>query len=397
MVFAKFRELGSARQVFLWFRAAEIKMPIVRRNIDVYKVVWKSPAYHNVMQILHNPLYAGAYAFGRRAQRTRIVDGRAHKVNGIRKPEQEWTVLLRDHHAGYITWQDYEGNQKLLLENAYMKRNCARKSARGGRALLTGLMRCGRCGRMMRVFYGMGKGHAHRYQCRGDDGHVGAGLCIGAGGVRVDRAIALQLLEAVSDRAIEAAIFASDQIERSTNELVDPAKRFVARELEARWNGALEKVLEIERRIEELRATAAARPKIDRTALMRLAHDLPAAWNAPTADTRTKQRLIHILIQEIVCDLDDAANAVVLLIHWTGGRHSEIHVPRKPGAVRRAQRRAPSRRSASSRADGATVTSPYRSTACAARLATARLGRRSACATCGNVWASPREAMPTTA
>lgn len=351
-VFAKFRELGSARQVFLWFRAAEIKMPIVRRNIDVYKVVWKSPAYHNVMQILHNPLYAGAYAFGRRAQRTRIVDGRAHKVNGIRKPEQEWTVLLRDHHAGYITWQDYEGNQKLLLENAYMKRNCARKSARGGRALLTGLMRCGRCGRMMRVFYGMGKGHAHRYQCRGDDGHVGAGLCIGAGGVRVDRAIALQLLKAVSDRAIEAAIFASDQIERSTNdiiaaaerdleaaryeanlaarrhELVDPAKRFVARELEARWNGALEKVLEIERRIEELRATAAARPKIDRTALMLLARDLPAAWNAPTADTRTKQRLIHILIQEIVCDLDDAANAVVLLIHWTGGRHSEIHVPR---------------------------------------------------------------------
>ena len=163
MVFAKFRELGSARQVFLWLRAAEIKVPVVRRNVDVTKIVWKSPVYHAVMQILHNPLYAGAYAFGRTAQRTRIVDGRAHKVNGIRKPEQEWAVLLRDHHAGYITWRDYESNQKLLLENAYMKRNCARKSARGGRALLTGLMRCGRCGRMMRVFYGMGKGHAHRY------------------------------------------------------------------------------------------------------------------------------------------------------------------------------------------------------------------------------------------
>jgi hypothetical protein len=219
LVFTKFCELGSARQVFLWFRAAEVKMPVVRRNIDVYKMVWKSPAYHAVMQILHNPLYAGAYAFGRRAQRTRIVDGRAHKINGIRKPEQEWTVLLRDHHAGYIAWREYEANQKLLLENAYMKQNCARKSARGGRALLTGLMRCGRCGRMMRVFYGMGKGHAHRYQCRGDDGHVGAGLCIGAGGVRVDRAIALQLLEAVSDRAVEAAIFASYQIERSTNDM----------------------------------------------------------------------------------------------------------------------------------------------------------------------------------
>ncbi|HZZ22539.1 MAG TPA: recombinase family protein [Roseiarcus sp.] len=272
MVFAKFHELGSARQVFLWLRSAEIKLPVVRRNIDVYKVVWKAPSYHAVMQILHNPLYAGAYAFGKNAQRTRIVDGRARKVSGFRKPREEWTVLLRDNHAAYISWREYEDNQKLLLENVYMKRNCARKSARGGRALLTGLMRCGRCGRMMRVFYGMGKGHAHRYQCRGDDAHVGAGLCIGAGGVRVDRAVALQLLEAVSDHAVEAAIFATDQIERSTNEiiaaaerdleaaryeaglaarrheLVDPAKRFVARELEARWNGAPEKVVAIERR-----------------------------------------------------------------------------------------------------------------------------------------------------
>ncbi len=123
-------------------------------------------------------------------------------------------------------------------------------------------MRCGRCGRMMRVFYGNAKGNAHRYQCRGDDAHVGAGLCIGIGGVRIDRAVALQLLEAVSDRAVEAAIFASDQAERSRKdviaaverefeaarydaslaarryELVDPAKRHVARELEARWNDA---------------------------------------------------------------------------------------------------------------------------------------------------------------
>ena len=98
------------------------------------------------MQILHNPLYAGAYAFGRRTQRTRIVDGRARKVSGFDKPREEWNVLLRDNHAGYISWQDYEDNHRLLLENAHMKKNCARKSARGGRALLTGLMRCGRCG-----------------------------------------------------------------------------------------------------------------------------------------------------------------------------------------------------------------------------------------------------------
>lgn len=352
LVFAKFRELGSARQVFLWLRSTDIKMPVVMRNVDVHKLIWKAPAYHTVMQILHNPLYAGAYAFGRHAQRTQITNGRARKVNGFSKPQAEWSVLLRDNHPGYISWQEFEDNQKLLLENAHMKKNCERKSARGGRALLTGLMRCGRCGRMMRVFYGMAKGNAHRYQCRGDDGHVGAGLCIGIGGLRIDRAVALQILEAVSDRAVEAAIFASDQIERSTNaviaaverdlesarydvslaarryELVDPAKRHVARELEARWNGALERVAELERRIEELRAEAAARPRIDRSVLMQLAHDLPSAWNAPSTDTRTKQRLIHILVREIVCDLDDASNEAVLLIHWAGGRHTEVRVAR---------------------------------------------------------------------
>ena len=352
LVFAKFRELGSARQVFLWLRSAGVSLPVVLRNLDVYKLTWKAPAYHTVIQILHNPLYAGAYAYGRRAQRTKIVDGRARKVSGFDKPRDQWNVLLRDSHAGYIDWQEYEDNQKLLLENAHMKKNCARKSARGGRALLTGLIRCGRCGRMMRVFYGMGKGNAHRYQCRGDDGHVGAGLCIGIGGIRIDRAVALQILDAVSDRAVDAAILASDQMERSQQdviaaverelegaryeaslasrryELVDPAKRHVARELEARWNGALERVADLERRIEDLRARAAAHPKIDRTRLLQLAHDLPAAWNSPSADTRTKQRLIHILVQEIVCDLDDTSNEAVLLIHWTGGRHSEVRVQR---------------------------------------------------------------------
>lgn len=352
LVFAKFRELGSGRQVFLWLRSADIKMPVVLRNVDVCKLVWKVPAYHSVMQILHNPLYAGAYAFGRRAQRTRIVDGRARKATGVRKPRDEWSVLLCDNHQGYITWREYEENHKLLTENAHMKKNCDRKSARGGRALLTGLMRCGRCGRMMRVFYGSAKGNAHRYQCRGDDAHVGVGLCIGIGGVRVDRAVAMQILEAVSDRAVEAAIFASDQVERSRRdviaaierdlegaryeallasrryELVDPAKRHVARELEARWNDALERVGVLERKIKDLSALSAARPVIDRGHLLQLAQDLPTVWNAPSTETRTKQRLIHILVQEIICDLDDATNEAVLLIHWTGGRHTEVRVAR---------------------------------------------------------------------
>jgi hypothetical protein len=111
-------------------------------------------------------------------------------------------------------------------------------------------------------------------------------------------------------------------------ELVDPAKRHVARELEARWNGALERVAELVRRIEDLRTNSAARPK-DRSctrpaACARLADGVEGTFG----DTRTKQRLTHILIQEVVCELDNATNEAVLLIHWTGGRHTEVRIPR---------------------------------------------------------------------
>lgn len=289
MVFAKFSELGSARQVFLWARQAALHLPAVRRNLATSKLVWQPPAYHTVMQILKNPIYAGAYAFGRRGNRITIVDGRAHKTSGHDRPMQEWGVLLRDNHEGNISWDTFEENQRMLVESAHMKKRAARKSARGGRALLTGLVRCGRCGRMMRVFYGMRSGHAHRYQCRGDDSHVGTGLCIGIGGKRIDEAVAGQLLEAVSGRAVDAAFLVADQLAQADAtvrqalarelegahyeatlaarryDLVDPAKRHVARALEARWNEALERVAEIERRIAEQEAKTAARPTIDAT------------------------------------------------------------------------------------------------------------------------------------
>lgn len=352
LVFRKFRELGSARQVFLWARQTELKLPVWRQSRVGGRIEWRAPAYHTVIQLLQHPVYAGAYVFGRKAQHTQVVDGRARKTDGHRKPMSNRNVLLRDHHPGYISWEEFEEHQQMIAENAHMQKRMSRKSARGGRALLTGLVRCGRCGRMMRVLYGMRSGHAHRYQCRGDDGHVGAGLCIGIGGVRVDQAVVAQLLEAVSEHAIEAALRAADQVARADDEVrcavereleearydvslaarrydaVDPTKRLVARELEARWNAALERVAELEARIRHLQAGASARPALDRAALMALAHDLPAAWNAPSATARTKQRIVRILIHEVVIDLDDAANEAVVTVHWHGGRHTEIHVAR---------------------------------------------------------------------
>lgn len=352
LVFSKFRELGSARQVLLWARQVDVKMPVLQQRAGAEHIKWQPAAYHQVLAVLKHPIYAGAYVFGRRGGRTRVVQGRARKTSGHHKPMKAWNVLLRDHHPGYISWEEFEEHQTMIDENAHMQRRMSRKSARGGRALLTALVRCGRCGRMMRVFYGMRSGHAHRYQCRGDDKHVGAGLCIGIGGMRVDRAVAALLLNAVSGHAVEAAIKAIElasledqgvkqslqrELEQARYEAslaarryeaVDPAKRLVARELERRWNDALEQVQDIEGRIAALEATVAGRPAIDRDALMALAHDLPAAWNAAGTDARTKQRLTRILVHEVVIDLDDTTNEAVVTVHWHGGRHTETRVAR---------------------------------------------------------------------
>lgn len=352
LVLDKFRELGSARQVLLWAQDATLKLPVTRQNSCKCKIEWRPAAYHTVLQILQHPIYAGAYAFGRTCDRTRIVDGRARKTTGHSRPRAEWHVLLRDHHPGYISWEQFEANQHLILENAHMKKRTDRKSARGGRALLTGMVRCGRCGRMMRVFYGTGASHPHRYQCRGDDSHVGGWLCIGIGGVRVDRAVAARIVEAVSEHAVEAAIFAAEQSGKADNDIrhamcreleearyesalaatryeaVDPTRRLVARELETRWNAALEHVAHLEERIAQHDSAIALRPGIDRAALMSLARDLPTTWNAPGVDARTRQRITHILIREVIIDLDDVAKETLVTIHWNGGRHTELRVSR---------------------------------------------------------------------
>lgn len=352
LLFRKFRELGSVRQVVLWCRQSNIQVPVLRQGARGSRIGWRSTAYHSVLSVLRHPMYAGAYVFGRKGQRSHIVEGRARKTNGHAKPMDQWNVLLRDHHPGYITWEDYHANQKMIAENAHMQKRTARKSARGGRALLTGLLRCGRCARMLRVFYGMRSGHAHRYQCRGDDAQVRAGLCIGIGGVRVDRAVAEQLLDVVSPHAVEAAIVATERAEKADNDVrqaldreleeahyeaqlagrrhesVDPAKRLVARELEARWDAALIRVAQLQQRIARLDEVGASRPRIDREALLALAHDLPVAWNAPSTDMRTKQRIVHVLVHEVVVDLDDSTNEAVVTIHWAGGRHTEVRVAR---------------------------------------------------------------------
>jgi excisionase family DNA binding protein len=354
LVFAKMTELGSARQVLLWFRGHQVMLPAYPRDPGEATMVWKLPVYHSILAILTNPMYAGAYAFGKTESRTRIVHGRARKTVGHRKPRSAWTVLLHDHHPAYISWTEYERHQDLLAANAHMKSRMIRQAGRGGRALLAGLLRCRRCGRMLHVAYGGTGGLVPRYHCRGAHINHGADWCISFGGLRTDAAIADEVLRVIADHAVEAACEAADHLQRQhasereaialevtqaryearltarRYEAVDPDNRLVASELEARWNEALAHAQRLEMHLQTFDQRTTAGPVPDRAVLASLAQDLPAIWQAPTTDMRLKQRILRLVVHEIVADLDDERQEVVLVLHWAGGRHSERRVPRNP-------------------------------------------------------------------
>lgn len=351
-VFRKFRELGSVRQIQMWALANDIKLPVVQQRLRGWPVEWRTPAYHNVLQFLQHPIYAGAYVFGRRRTITTMVDGRGRKVVGQKKPLEEWSVLLCEHHRGYISWDEFLRNRTMLTENAHMKKRADRKSGRGGRALLTGLVRCARCAHMLHVFYGSRAGNAHRYICRGNVMRGTQLSCIGVGGVRVDRAVAKQLMEAIAPHAVDAAIAASKLVSNQSAErlqalrkeledakynarlsqrryeAVDPERRLVARELERRWEDALTCIRELETKIDAISAEIASTPAVDHEQLLALARDLPRVWNTTGDDNRAKQRIVRALIQEVVIDVDDDRQEAVAVIHWTGGRHTEIRIAR---------------------------------------------------------------------
>jgi excisionase family DNA binding protein len=349
LIFARFRELGSARQVLLSMTADQVHFP---RPSDGKKLVafdWTPIRYRNVISVLKNPFYAGVYAYGKGEKRTEIVDGRARKSYGHRKPLEEWEVLLKDHHQGYIDWAEFERNQKQLAVNAYGKVDGV-KSGRGGRALLAGLLSCGRCGRRLTVSYSGRPPGQPVYRCDRPNQMLGLPRCFTFGGLRVDAAVARELLRAVEPMAIEAAVEAERRAMEGRGEqqrivelelqqaryeaslaerryaACDPDNRLIAAQLEKSWEAALRRVEACQARLEAVRAPdpAAASPDF-----AGLADDLAAAWNAPGVSMRARQRLLRALVTDIIADVDETTREVVLTIHWRGGQHSQLRV-RKP-------------------------------------------------------------------
>lgn len=352
-VFRKFRELGSARQTTIWCRDENVLLPEVVRGTRGKEVVWRLPRGKRINQILKNPAYAGALVYGRTAGKMHVEDGRACKSSSrARKPREEWKVLILDNHVGYITWEEYLANQSMLESNLSQREAAGKGAAKTGPALLAGLLRCAHCGRKLFVAYGGNGGRVPRYHCQGDRGKRGSAGCQTLGAVRVEQAVIAAVLEAVQPAGVQAALDALSLFDRQQDEkrkslvlalekaryevdrarrqydLVDPANRLVAAELESRWNAAMQHAVELEAQCSQWDQQRPELSEEQRTYLMDLGRDLPALWHHPAASPQLKKRILRTVIEQVVIGDDDERLNHMLVVHWKGGVHTEIQVPR---------------------------------------------------------------------
>jgi DNA invertase Pin-like site-specific DNA recombinase len=351
-LFAKFKQTGSTRQTLLWYRENNVPLPTWCQESGSQEVVWRPPGYNRIHSILKNPVYAGAFVYGRFRTRTVIVDGRARKTQGHAVPREQWEVVIKDHHEGYIDWETFLANQKQIETNIgeLGRMGAVHGAAKSGPALLAGLLRCARCGRKLHVGYGGKHGRVPRYFCRGAHLNHGKDWCISFGGLRADEAVVVEVLAAIEPLGIEASLAAWAKIQDDDDEqiralrlsleqakyeshrarkqfdAVDPFNRLVAAELERRWNAALEKVAQIEARIAELGIKRCELGEGERLRLLELARDLPALWAHPAADAALKKRLMRTLLEEIVVNISDEPPQLHLRLHWVGGIHTELTV-----------------------------------------------------------------------
>ncbi|MBL9205181.1 MAG: recombinase family protein [Opitutaceae bacterium] len=351
-IFHEFERLGTLRQVLLRYHREKIQIPRLHLVNGVESVVWCLPDYQQLLRILKSPTYAGAFAWGRSCCRSHVVDGRSHKTGNHRLPMDKWGVLIRDHHAAYISWDRYLENIRILSSNRTKHHAVSCGAPREGRALLAGLLRCACCGNKLRVAYRGRDGRAARYYCMTGSRQVGEPSCLTFAAIRADAAVVAAVLEACQPLGIEASLEAlkgnrADQdrkrkalelaLQRARYEAdraqrqfdaADPANRLVAGELENRWNTALAGVAEAEERLRGAQHGAAPITEEQRQRMLTLGSDLQALWDDPAAPVELKKRIIRTLINEIIVDVNDASGFVEMKIHWAGGTHTSLHVPK---------------------------------------------------------------------
>ena len=261
-------------------------------------------------------------------------------------------MLIRNAHEGYVSWEQFEQIQQAIASN---DRGWEQSGAvQNGPALLAGLLRCRRCGRKLTVRYSGNQGDMLRYACHRGWLDQGEARCIAFGGTLVDEAIGQEVQRVVQPAAVEAAMLATEEEARKQDDVLqalrrdleaaryaagraqkqydaaDPENRLVADELERRWNQALQRVQEVELRIEQhVHRYGKAAPTPTREQFEDLASELEAVWSCSETDVRLKKRILRTLIHEMIVDVDADAGEIILTLHWKGGVHTELRLPRR--------------------------------------------------------------------
>ena len=352
-VFERFVEFGSARRVWLWFRSEGLSFPLQTMPAGMPGPIrWVAPTYHALHQILTNPVYAGAYTYGK-TRCERYVDAQGMVRKRMRHlPMEQWSVLIRDHHPGFIDWAAFEANQVRLDSNTRPQPHQAGGAVKEGSALLQGLATCGHCGRRLHVHY-RGRNSAPGYHCAGKDLVQGRGVyCLTIGGTAIEKAVADAFLQAITPATIEATRLSVEQlqanhdaalsqwrleVERARYEAeraerryrtVEPENRLVARGLEGEWENRLRDLAtaELELRRREQQRPSAIRPE-QLHAIKNLSSDIRKVWEAPTTTDRDRKELLRTLLQEVILNLKRAEGRAHLTLRWRGGAFTTLDVP----------------------------------------------------------------------
>ncbi|MCP4686387.1 MAG: recombinase family protein [bacterium] len=349
LVFDKFQELGIARAVMRYFHEKNLLLPSrPLRGPVPHEVVWQPVRNSMVLAILKNPAYAGTYVYGRQTKDpTRRKAGHPHS-GIVRRPLDEWPIVIHNTYPAYITWETFLANQAQLAAN----QNCYREDRPGapkkGQALLQGILRCGRCGVRMRLRYSGARGEFPVYECTYAQSEYGARRCQEVRGLGLDAEVERLVLEALTPDKLTLALAALGALEqeyaalRRQRELhleriryeatraqrqydaVEPENRLVARALERRWEEKLRALEKAEQEYqtwtkqERLELTAK-----DRQDIINLGADLPQVWNAPSTTAADRKQILRFLIQEVIVDQKRAQGKVWFQINWQTGAISE--------------------------------------------------------------------------
>jgi len=350
LIFRKFREVGSIRQTYLWFHSEAVELPVNKSRGGRLELAWKLPSHSFVANVLHNPVYAGAYVWGQRPVEMRLVDGRLVRRQGALRQAEDCKVFIRDHHEGYIGWETYQENLRLMRGNSVklgMEESVA--VARSGQGLLAGLLRCSRCGRKLHIRYQGKRGTSGRYLCDGDF-DSGGNYCLAFGTSIVDRRFVEELLRVISPLGIEASLEAIDQLSKRDSDerralhrqlqqveyetqraleqydAVDPRHRLVASELERRWNQKLADVERLRERLGDIDRNTPLLTEKDRLDILELGEKFDRVWHNDDCPVELKKRMIRTVIEEIIADSDDKTRELLFTIHWKGGAHTQFQV-----------------------------------------------------------------------